>query len=408
MTTGIDLDLEILRTKKLIKHLESARGNHTSMVSLLIKSGDQLNLVNQMLLNELGTASNIKSRVNRLSVLGAINSVKEKLKLYPRLPPNGLCIFSGNLSTDDAVKEKQVTVDFEPYKPLRTSLYLCDSVFHTEELYYLLQSDKTYGYIVVDGNGCLYGTLAGNNKITLGSIGVDLPKKHNKGGQSANRFARLRLEARHNYVTKCCELATKYFISNDVPNINGLILAGSADFKDVIQKSDLFDYRLRPIVLGSVDINYGGESGFSQAISLSESIIGNMKINEEKKVLTDLFNEIAQDTNKYSIGIQDTIMALEAGAVEKLIVFEDTVINRYTFVDTERVLYSSEEIHEYVEKINFVDWLAEHYKEFGTELKLVSTNTHEGVQFVNGFGGVAGLLRWPMNFTEYEDYDEDA
>jgi peptide chain release factor subunit 1 len=33
-------------------------------------------------------------------------------------------------------------------------------------------------------------------------FGVDLPKKHGRGGQSALRFARLRLEKRHNYVRK--------------------------------------------------------------------------------------------------------------------------------------------------------------------------------------------------------------
>ena len=35
-----------------------------------------------MLTQEYGTASNIKPRVNRLSVLGAITSTQQKLKLY--------------------------------------------------------------------------------------------------------------------------------------------------------------------------------------------------------------------------------------------------------------------------------------------------------------------------------------
>ena len=43
-----------------------------------------------MLADEYGTASNIKSRVNRLSVLGAITSVQHRLKLYSKVPPNGL------------------------------------------------------------------------------------------------------------------------------------------------------------------------------------------------------------------------------------------------------------------------------------------------------------------------------
>lgn len=38
---------------------------------------------------------------------------------------------------------------------------------------------------------------------------MDLPKKHGRGGQSALRFARLRMEKRHNYVRKVAELAVQ-------------------------------------------------------------------------------------------------------------------------------------------------------------------------------------------------------
>lgn len=54
----------------------------------------------------------------------------------------------------------------------------------------------------MDGNGTLYGTLQGNTRTVLHKFSVDLPKKHGRGGQSAVRFARLRMEARHNYVRK--------------------------------------------------------------------------------------------------------------------------------------------------------------------------------------------------------------
>lgn len=54
----------------------------------------------------------------------------------------------------------------------------------------------------MDGNGSLFGTLSGNTREVLHKFTVDLPKKHGRGGQSALRFARLRLEKRHNYVRK--------------------------------------------------------------------------------------------------------------------------------------------------------------------------------------------------------------
>ena len=56
--------------------------NGTSMISLIIPPKDQVSRIAKMLADEYGTASNIKSRVNRLSVLGAITSVQQRLKLY--------------------------------------------------------------------------------------------------------------------------------------------------------------------------------------------------------------------------------------------------------------------------------------------------------------------------------------
>lgn len=54
------------------------------MISLIIPPRDQIARVQKMLADEYGTASNIKSRVNRLSVLGAITSVQGRLKLYSK------------------------------------------------------------------------------------------------------------------------------------------------------------------------------------------------------------------------------------------------------------------------------------------------------------------------------------
>lgn len=62
-----------------------------------------------------------------------------------------------------------------------------------------------------------------------------------RGGQSALRFARLRMEKRHNYVRKVAETAVQLFVSNDKVNVAGMVLAGSADFKTELSQSDMFD-----------------------------------------------------------------------------------------------------------------------------------------------------------------------
>merc|ERR1719394_2301935 len=212
------------------------------MISLIVPPKDDINRINKMLSEEQSTATSIKSRVNRLSVLGAITSTQQRLKLYNRTPNNGLILYCGEIITEDG-KEKKMTIDFEPFKPINTTLYLCDNKFHTEHLAELLESDDKFGFLIMDGNGALYGTLQGNHREVLHKFSVDLPKKHGRGGQSALRFARLRLEKRHNFVQKVGELATQFFIPNgERPNIKGLVVAGSAEFKqDLTMDTDLFD-----------------------------------------------------------------------------------------------------------------------------------------------------------------------
>jgi peptide chain release factor subunit 1 len=265
--------------------------------------------VSGLLTQEYGTASNIKSRVNRLSVLAAITSTQQRLKLYNRVPPNGLVLFVGTILTDEG-KEKKVSFDFEPHKPINTyvivacffgahvfisprctsSLYLCDNKFHTEALSELLEADSRFGFIVMDGNGTLFGILSGNTREVLHKFTVDLPKKHGRGGQSALRFSRLRDEKRHNYVRKVAELAVQHFITSDKVNVTGLVLAGSADFKTELNGSDMFDGRLASKVIKVVDVSYGGENGFNQVRDAVRSNLSTTKIDEYPRPLSWLLS----------------------------------------------------------------------------------------------------------------------
>ncbi|KNC83158.1 eukaryotic peptide chain release factor subunit 1 [Sphaeroforma arctica JP610] len=419
-----DRNVEVWKVKKLIKNLEKARGNGTSMISLITPPKDQIARVSKMLADEYGTASNIKSRVNRLSVLGAITSVQQRLKLYNKVPPNGLVLFCGTVITDEG-KEKKLNIDFEPFKPINTSLYMCDNKFHTEALSSLLEDDNKFGFIIMDGNGALFGTLCGNTREILHKFSVDLPKKHGRGGQSALRFARLRLEKRHNYVRKVAETSVGMFISNDKVNVQGLILAGSADFKTELSQSDMFDNRLVAKIIKIVDVSYGGENGFNQAIDLSAESLANVKFLQEQKLIVSFFDEIAQDTGKYCFGVADTIRGLEMGAVETLMVWENLDINRITVknpaTDEVTVLHllptqEKEREHffdtenncdlEIQETEPLLEWFANNYKNFGAVLEIVTDKSQEGSQFVKGFGGVGGMLRYRVDFQDFEEFDE--
>lgn len=403
--------VEIWKMKKLVSRLKDARGSGTSMISLILPPGSQISLTNKMLTEEYGTATNIKSRVNRLSVLDAITSAQQRLKLYNRVPTNGLLLFVGTIITEEG-KEKRVTIDIEPFKPINTSLYMCDSRFHVDCLHELIEDEDIYGFIIMNGDGALYGTLQGNTKKVLYEFSVELPKKHRRGGQSSVRFARLRMEARHNYLRKVAETATQQFITDHKCNVKGIILGGSAEFKTELSKSDLFDARLHEKLLLIVDIAYGSLAGFHQAISLSSECLGNIRYIHEKNLLSRFFTEISIDSGKICFMMKDTLKCLEMGAVEILLIWENLPLEIHIFRDRhsleEQVFLIEEKVNspnlEFVEKQLFIDWIANGYTKFGTSLEFISDCSQEGSQFVKGFAGLGGLLRWKVDM---EDYDEN-
>merc|ERR1719453_1849153 len=113
------------------------------------------------------------------------------------------------------------------------------------------------------------------------------------------------------------------------------------------------------------------------------------------------------------------------GAVETLIVWEALDINRLVIknphTDTKEVKFLSPEQEkqqeekglfkdpesgvklDLEEKTPFVEWIVENYKQFGAKLEFVTDASQEGNQFVKGFGGVGGILRYKV---EFDDMDE--
>lgn len=414
-------EIEKFKIKKLVKFLNNAKGSGTSVITIYIPPGDQISKIQYMLLTEYGLCSNIKSASNRKSVQDAITSCQEKLKHYRQVPPNGLILYCGEVVMEDG-KEKRYSKVIEPFKPVSRSMYKCDNRFDTEELSKMLENDDKFGFIIIDGTGSSYYTMCGGTREKIGGFNVDLPKKHGRGGQSKNRFARIRQERRHNYVRKVAENATQYFISEDRPNIKGLVLAGSAEFKETLFASDLFDPRLKAVVIKIVDIQHSGDVGFNQAIDQAKDVLSGVKLVQEKKILQEYFDHISKDTNEVCFGIENTMRCIEMGAVDKIILWEDSPLIRYEVTNKEsgdinhyylmpheilKADFSQNIIYTFTE-IPFVDWITENYNKFGCSLELITDKSQEGAQFVRGFGGLGGFLRYKLDLVAMDRAAEEA
>lgn len=115
--------------------------------------------------------------------------------------------------------------------------------------------------------------------------------------------------------------------------------------------------RLQAKVIKLVDVSYGGENGFNQAIELAAESLQNVKFIQEKKLIGRYFDEISQDTGKYCFGVEDTLKGLELGSVETLICWENLDIQRYVLknhtIGSETVLHLTPEQEK--DKSHFTD-----------------------------------------------------
>lgn len=92
---------------------------------------------------------------------------------------------------------------------------------------------------------------------------------------------------------------------------------------------------------------------------------------------------------------------------EEIIVYSDKDgKDREKFMDKSTGL----EMEQAEEAQSLLEWFAEKYKDFGANLEFVTNRSQEGAQFVKGFGGIGGLLRYKvdfMNLTSIDEEDED-
>ncbi|KAK4367016.1 hypothetical protein RND71_014896 [Anisodus tanguticus] len=236
--------------------------------------------------------------------------------------------------------------------------------------------------------------------------------------------------ARGNEMTlrKTAELATQFYINpaTNQPNVTGLILAGSADFKTELSQSNLFDRRLKGKILKVVNVSNGGEDGFNQAIKLSTENLGNVKFMQEINIIGKYFEEISQDNGKYVVRLNDTLKVLESCVVGTLIVWENPNVTRYVLKNNSsgETIIKNLNREQDADQSNFRDpatnvelevrdkmpilqWLSIEYKKFGCNLVFVTNKSQERSQFCRGFGGIGAILQYKLDVRDFDDLFDD-
>jgi len=400
---------------KQIEFLSGIRGRHTELVSVYVPAGYEISKVMQQLKDEQGTATNIKSKSTRKNVLGALERAVSHLRLFPNTPPNGLVIFSGNISDKEGVSDIQL-FSLEPPEPISVRIYRCDQEFVIDPLKELIEEKDIYALLIIERNEATIGTLKGKNIEMLEHLTSGVPGKSRAGGQSSVRFARLREEAAKEFNERIGEHFNRHF--QEMEHLKGIIIGGPGMTKDKFVEGGHMHYELQNKILGTLDTVYTEEYGLRELVEKAEDILADLAITEEKKIMERFFKELINESGLAAYGEKEVRHFLTIGAVDTLLISEDVEKYRVTIrcencgygkeitVDENKLKEiegklssmkcpDCENLRMHIgEKVSLEKEFSELAESMNSEVALISTETEEGRQLMLAFGGIAAILRF--------------
>jgi peptide subunit release factor 1 (eRF1) len=232
---------------------------------------------------------------------------------------------------------------------------------------------------------------------------------------SAHRFERLRDKYEEEFYKRIGEKVNTAFVG--LENFKGIIVGGPGLTKQEFLEIGDLDHRLKDKILGTVDTSYTDESGIKEVLDKSEDLLKETGIVHERKIIEKFFEALAK-TSLAIYGFQDVVDAVNIAKVSTIIVSEGldwTVLKFKCLLDKSRFIKivknksevsdsiskyenSSSECEdqkaELVEEVDFYDYCLEIAQSTGAKVELISTETLEGKQFLETFGGIGAFLRY--------------
>lgn len=404
-----------LKLAWLLRQLRNKKGRGTELISLYVPSGRQISEVMNNLREEYGKASNIKSRTTRKNVQEAITKVMQRLKLYDKAPENGLVIFCGAIPRGPPGSEVIEIYDLQPPKPINLSYYSCDDKFYLDPLLEMIKPQQVLGIILIDNSEATIAKVEGKNVEILGHHTSGVPGKSHKGGQSARRFERLRESVLNEFYRRVGEHANSTFLS--LPKLDKIIVGGPGGTKNIFVQGDYLNYQIKNKIVAIVDTSYMEEQGVKEALERAAPKMERIELLEEKRAVQRFLAEIGKDSGLAIYGETEVKQALQAHKVSRLLISED--LNKLRIaVECSSCGYSyevvkkEEEIEIFLSQIksetcpkckaatlngSIVGSVLEEFLELaekaGTDVDFVSSKSEEGRMLLQGFGGVAAILK---------------
>ena len=400
----------------MLEQLEELEGRGTELVTVYIPPGKQIHDVMTDLRNEYGTAVNIKSKTTRKNVQDALTKAMERLKLFHKIPPTGLAIFTGTIASDQLGVGDMQTFTLIPPEPIGIYYYRCEHRFMLEPLWEILEHEDSYGILVMDAKDATFAMLKGQRADIIKDMTSGVAGKTRAGGQSSRRYERLREMHLQEYYNRVGDNMTEIFLN--VPNLKGIIVGGPGPTKEDFLKGNYLHHEIREKILTTVDTGYTGHEGVKELVNRSRSFLEQVRYMQERKVVQEFLKHLGEDDGLGTYGEEEVMTQLKNMNVYTLLVsasirrwqvtlkcrtceFTETKI-----VDMDKWEEFEQQVgemnclscgggnYEIVEREDFIEVLVNMAEKAEAKLEVVSTQTEEGEMLFRSFGGIAAITKY--------------
>jgi peptide subunit release factor 1 (eRF1)/intein/homing endonuclease len=223
---------------------------------------------------------------------------------------------------------------------------------------------------------------------------------------SAARYQRFVEELIEDYYKRVGESMDETLLPAGIKKV---IVGGPGPVKENFLKMKPFNYQFQ--ILAVLDTGYVDDYGIQELARKSIDIIAEEKAKKQKKLLEQFFGEVAK--NGLAVyGAKETIDAMNEGKVATLLLSEGLEMQHLIVEcdDGQEELYVKSEDGEIDEKNLFCsngkkvrniisreevfDEAYEKAEKHGIEVELIPADSFEGKQFLAGFKGIGGILRY--------------
>ncbi|NHN59595.1 MULTISPECIES: Vms1/Ankzf1 family peptidyl-tRNA hydrolase [Halorussus] len=383
------MDIEDYERHERIERVEDAEATADDLLTVAVPPDRTVGEALERVEEDRAESEFIEEESEDAAYLDALEAARGVLQHRDSTPENGLVVYAGVV--DGEVVE--YVFDDLP-SPVSEFVYERGNEFRTDVLDAAAGASKTFGLLVVERGGAALGLTENDDVQVIETFESDVMGKTKAGGQSAQRFERERERQKEEFFESVGEEARRAFLgehddesASASSDVDGLLLGGTDVTVDDFREGDHLDYRLEEMLVGDpVSVEYASEQGLHQLVEKASDRIEDAERREMREALDRFFDALDAGNAGGAGGDADG----DGSAGDDVVYGREAVDEALEYDAVETALVSADLPFEAVRDVQ------ERATEEGGDCVVVPTDFDGGRRFDEAFGGMAAILRFPI------------